>query len=169
MSFCNLNYFENLIESEFKFPFKGGCWDIYTHTHRKLYIYIYVRVGHDWPHMSMHTSIYVCIHTHIHTYIHTYTCVYTHTYIHTYTHIHIHIYVCVYTQTCFHVCSCMLSHVRLCDLMDCSVPGSSIHGIFQARILEWVAIFYSNIYVHIYTYKRYLYGHHTVYLLLWII
>ena len=28
----------------------------------------------------------------------------------------------------------------LCDPMDCSLPGSSVHGIFQARILEWVAI-----------------------------
>ena len=28
----------------------------------------------------------------------------------------------------------------LSDLMDCSLPGSSIHGIFQARVLEWVAI-----------------------------
>ena len=28
----------------------------------------------------------------------------------------------------------------LCDPMDCSLPGSSIHGIFQARILGWVAI-----------------------------
>ena len=28
----------------------------------------------------------------------------------------------------------------LCDPMDCSSPGSSIHGIFQARILEWIAI-----------------------------
>ena len=27
----------------------------------------------------------------------------------------------------------------LCDPMDCSLPGSPIHGIFQARILEWVA------------------------------
>ena len=32
------------------------------------------------------------------------------------------------------------SHVQLCDPMDCSVPGSSVHGILQARILEWVAI-----------------------------
>ena len=29
----------------------------------------------------------------------------------------------------------------LCDPMDCSLPGSSVHGIFQARILEWVAHF----------------------------
>ena len=28
----------------------------------------------------------------------------------------------------------------LCDPMDCSLPGSSLHGIFQARVLEWVAI-----------------------------
>ena len=28
----------------------------------------------------------------------------------------------------------------LCDPMDCNPPGSSIHGIFRARILEWVAI-----------------------------
>ena len=33
-----------------------------------------------------------------------------------------------------------LSHVRLSDPMDCSLPGSSIHGIFQARVLEWGAI-----------------------------
>ena len=30
------------------------------------------------------------------------------------------------------------------DPMDCSLPGSSTHGIFQARVLEWVAIFFSN-------------------------
>ena len=30
------------------------------------------------------------------------------------------------------------SHVRLCDAMDYSTPGSSVHRIFQARILEWV-------------------------------
>ena len=32
----------------------------------------------------------------------------------------------------------------LCDPMDCSPSGSSVHGIFQARILEWVAISFSN-------------------------
>ena len=31
----------------------------------------------------------------------------------------------------------------LCDLMDCSPPGSSIHGVFQARVLEWVAMSFS--------------------------
>ena len=28
----------------------------------------------------------------------------------------------------------------LCDLVDCSPPGSSVHGILQARTLEWVAV-----------------------------
>ena len=32
----------------------------------------------------------------------------------------------------------------ICNPMDCSPPGSSVHGSFQARILEWVAIFYSR-------------------------
>src|SRR5574337_383653 len=32
----------------------------------------------------------------------------------------------------------------LCDPMDCSPPGSSIHGIFQARVLEWGAIAFSG-------------------------
>ena len=31
------------------------------------------------------------------------------------------------------------------DPMDCSLPGSSVHGIFQARVLEWVAIAFSKI------------------------
>ena len=31
----------------------------------------------------------------------------------------------------------------LSDTMDCSPPGSSVHGIFQARVLEWVAIAFS--------------------------
>ena len=32
----------------------------------------------------------------------------------------------------------------LSDPMDCSLPGSSIHGIFQARVLEWAAIAFSD-------------------------
>ena len=31
-----------------------------------------------------------------------------------------------------------------CDPTDCSLPGSSVHGIFQARVLEWVAIAFSK-------------------------
>ena len=36
------------------------------------------------------------------------------------------------------------SCLTLRDPMDCSLPGSSVHGIFQARVLEWVAIALSN-------------------------
>ena len=38
------------------------------------------------------------------------------------------------------LCACLVpqSYPTLCDPMDCSPPGSSIHEIFQARILEWV-------------------------------
>ena len=32
------------------------------------------------------------------------------------------------------------SYLTLCDPVDCGLPGSSVHGILQARILEWVAI-----------------------------
>ena len=35
-------------------------------------------------------------------------------------------------------------YLTLCDPVDCSLPGSSIHGIFQARVLEWVAISFSR-------------------------
>ena len=44
---------------------------------------------------------------------------------------------------CIHAYACMLgrfSHVRLCNPLDCSLSGSSFHGILQARILEWVAV-----------------------------
>ena len=36
------------------------------------------------------------------------------------------------------------SCLTLSDPMDCSLPGSSVHGIFQARVLEWVAIAFSG-------------------------
>ena len=60
---------------------------------------------------------------------------------------------------CFHFCCIAkwLSHTHIlllfqllwsvqlfCDSMNCSLPGSSVHGIFQARILEWVAIYSSR-------------------------
>ena len=36
------------------------------------------------------------------------------------------------------------SYPTLRDPMDCSLPGSSVHGIFQAGVLEWVAIAFSS-------------------------
>ena len=35
---------------------------------------------------------------------------------------------------------CAQSCLTLCNPMDCSLPGSSVHGILQERILEWVAM-----------------------------
>ena len=37
----------------------------------------------------------------------------------------------------------------LCDPMDCSLPGSSIYGIFQARVLEWGAVAFSVLYTEV--------------------
>ena len=50
------------------------------------------------------------------------------------------------TIMCVRVCAraYALSHVCLCNPMNCSPPGSSLHEIFQARKLEWVAIFSSR-------------------------
>ena len=45
-----------------------------------------------------------------------------------------------FTYCCLVAKSCL----TLCDLMDCSQPGSSVHGISQARILEWAAISFSR-------------------------
>ena len=38
----------------------------------------------------------------------------------------------------------LCTHAQSCNLMDCSQPGSSVHGLFQERILEWVAISFSQ-------------------------
>ena len=64
------------------------------------------------------------------------------------------IYYCIYVYVCVCVCVSVvrmylqahvyvLSHfnrVQLCNPMDCSLPGFSVHGIFLTRILEWVAM-----------------------------
>ena len=55
---------------------------------------------------------------------------------------HLRLFVCSifeYDLPCLVAQSCP----TLCNLMDCSPPGSSIHGIFQARVLGWVTISFS--------------------------
>ena len=42
------------------------------------------------------------------------------------------------------VCVLVTQCPTLCNIMDCSPPGSSVHGILQAIILEWVAITHYN-------------------------
>ena len=49
-----------------------------------------------------------------------------------------YICMCVYIYIC--VCVCAQLCLTLCNPMDCILPDSSVHGISQARILEWVAI-----------------------------
>ena len=48
--------------------------------------------------------------------------------------IYIIIYMSEVTQSC----------PTLCNPMGCSLPGSSVHGIFQAIVLDWIAISFSN-------------------------
>ena len=42
------------------------------------------------------------------------------------------------------LCGKSLSRVQLCDPMDCSLSGYSVHGIFLARVLEWISISFSR-------------------------
>ena len=42
---------------------------------------------------------------------------------------------------CVRACTCAQACLTLCNPMDCNPPGSCVHGIFQARILEWVGHF----------------------------
>ena len=53
--------------------------------------------------------------------------------------IEFHIYVNIYMKV-----KVAQSCLTLCNLMDCSPPGSSVHGILQARIVEWVAVPFSR-------------------------
>ena len=45
---------------------------------------------------------------------------------------------------CVCMSSCSFLFETLCDPMNCSPPSSSVHGVFQTRIVGWVAIFYSK-------------------------
>ena len=59
---------------------------------------------------------------------------------------HVGHYRALNTGLALYIWECSISQLcpTLWDLMDCSLPGSSVHGIFQARILEWAAISYSR-------------------------
>ena len=65
---------------------------------------------------------------------------------------HVCIFMCIYYYMCTHTYICIHTHgvlvskscPTLCDAMDCSPVGSSVHGILQERILEWVSISFSK-------------------------
>ena len=106
---------------------------------------------------------YICV-THTHRYTHTHT--HTHKYIHSsidghldYFHtltiinnaaINIGVHISLWINVvCVCLCVCVCAQLlqlclTLCDSTDCSPPGPSVHGILQARILEWVAMFSSR-------------------------
>ena len=74
-----------------------------------------------------------------------YTHIHTHTHTHTYTHSGILLShkkekKWVFFRDMDDVCLVSQSCPTLCDRMDCSPPGSLVHGILQARIMEWVAM-----------------------------
>ena len=75
------------------------------------------RVRHNWA-TSLSLRLYIYINISLH------TCFISHTHTPTYKHVCAHLY------------------SILCNLIDCSLPGSSVHGIFQERILGWIAISY---------------------------
>ena len=102
--------------------------------------------------MDKEENIYICIYIYIYT--HTLCTLYIHThrkkdvYMYTYTHIHTHTYrdrIYTHTQKERYVyiwvrAKSLQSRMTLCDSIDSSLPGSSILGIHQARILECIAI-----------------------------
>ena len=65
----------------------------------------------------------------------------------------VHMYMYIHTLICKHLnihaaVAAAKSHQlcpTLCDPMDCSLPDSSVHGVFQARVLEWGAIAFSQV------------------------
>ena len=48
--------------------------------------------------------------------------------------------ICPYLCVCVCVCVCVCAQLFSCAPTNCNPPGSSVHGIFKARILEWVVI-----------------------------
>ena len=65
---------------------------------------------------------------------------------------------CIYVYAAKSLQSCP----TLCNPTDCSHPGSSIHGIFQARVLEWVAIAFSCNCIVIHQFNLLLWGENTI-------
>ena len=71
----------------------------------------------------------------VHTHAHTHVCAHTHT--------HLFMHICSFV-TVLVLCLCAQSCLTLCNPMDYSPPGSSVRGILQTGILQWVAISFSR-------------------------
>ena len=76
----------------------------------------------------------------IYIYISQYICIYVYMYICVCIYIYIYSIMCKIDSQCIHTCTVAQLCPTLSNPMVCSPPGSSVHGIIPARILEWVAI-----------------------------
>ena len=76
----------------------------------------------------MRACVCVCIHIYVYTYVYTYIhiCIYINIYIYTYTHTHTYIYTYAYIYAVLSLIT--QSFLTLWDPLDCSLPGSSVHG-----------------------------------------
>ena len=95
------------------------------------------RVGHDWAtELNWKENIWLYFTSTLHSFAPRILDMYCFDFIHKVKNYHTykHLCLCSVTQVC----------LTLCSPMDCGQPGSPAHGIFQARILEWVAIPYSK-------------------------
>ena len=119
----------------------GGCeiWMRYLQTWYTVCVCVCARA---------HVCMYVSACTHMHA--RAPTCV--HACVHT--HVCVHVRACVYMCACMRVCVCVCvrvstcacaqSRLTLCDPVGHCPPGSSVHGIGQGRVLQWVATFSSK-------------------------
>ena len=106
---------------------------IYTYMHINIYVFymyfICILLFYLFYYLGILFNVYTCIY---------YICTYMY-FIHIYIFMHIYTYLYTYMYAAAAAKS-LQSCLILCDPMDCTPPGSSVHGILQARILEWVAI-----------------------------
>ena len=106
------------------------------YTHAYIHVCIYV-----CDYVSMCSVVYVCV-------MYMYMCVCVCVYVlvclcmcmSMYMCVYVYMSMCVCISVCVRACLICFNCVLLCNVMACSPPGSSVHGILQARILEWVAM-----------------------------
>ena len=103
----------------------------------KLFVTVFHLIENITTYICHFQHIYICVHTYIYTYIYIYICMCVHMYV--YFFLMDNLCIVLYMLSC--VCAKSLqSCPTLCDPMDYSPPGFSVHGILQARIVEWVAM-----------------------------
>ena len=102
--------------------------------------------------MYMHTGVNVYAYVHVPVYMHMCLNVYAHAHVPVYMHMYalVYAYVCVCGYGYVYMCTRVSIQLHMCILVtqlyptSCDPPGSSVHGISQAGILEWVAISFSR-------------------------